>query len=75
MSDDITKRMTELTKPIVLAIDMCESRDDILMVASYMLSTSQKIFATAFESEELANEFIMQYIIDKTPRPPLKKIV
>ncbi len=73
--DEITKRMSELSKPMILAFDMCQSRDDILMLASYMLSTSHKIFASAFESEELANEFVMQYIIDKTPRPPLKKIV
>ena len=75
MSDEITKRMTELSKPMILAVDMCQSRDDILMLASYMMTTSHKMFTSAFESEELANEFVLQYIMDKTPRPPLKKIV
>jgi hypothetical protein len=38
------KRMKELTKPIDQQILMCDSREDLLMMASVMLSRTKVIF-------------------------------
>jgi len=40
----IVKRMKELTKPIDQQILMCDSREDLLMMASVMLSRTKEIF-------------------------------
>ena len=40
----IVKRMKELTKPIDQQILMCDNREDLLMMASVMLSRTKEIF-------------------------------
>ena len=41
--DDISKRMGELAKPIEKQIMMCDSREELLMMACVMLQRTKEI--------------------------------
>lgn len=41
---DVTNRMQELMKPIEQQIMMCDSREDVLMLACAMLDRAKTIF-------------------------------
>ena len=42
--DDISKRMAELAAPIERQILMCDSREELLMMACVMLQRTREIF-------------------------------
>ena len=44
MNDKIQNRMSELVKPIEQQILMCDSREEILMMACVMLQRTKEIF-------------------------------
>lgn len=44
MSDAVKKRMIELMEPIDQRIMMCDNREDLLMLASCMLTAVKNIF-------------------------------
>ncbi len=44
MNDKIQNRMSELAKPIEQQILMCDSREEILMIACVMLQRTREIF-------------------------------
>ena len=44
MNDKIQNRMSELVKPIEQQILMCDSREEILMMACVMLQRTREIF-------------------------------
>ena len=43
-SNDIQLRMIELVKPIDQQIMMCDNREDLLMMASIMITTAMRIY-------------------------------
>lgn len=43
-SEEILRRMEELMRPIDMQIMMCDNTDDVLMLASSMLTTAKSIY-------------------------------
>lgn len=68
-------RFQEIVSNIDNALDKCESRDDFLMSASYMMTCSKKIFSEVFGSEELGRAFMVDYLNGPINPDELKKIV
>jgi len=69
------ERFRQIIGYIDNALNNCESRDDFLMAASYMMTCSYKIFSQCFGSEELAIAFMTDYINKPIDKDNLKKIV
>ena len=60
---EIMQRMAELTQPIERQIMMCDDSNEILMLASAMLTTSIRIFDEQITPEG-RNQILMSYITE-----------
>jgi len=60
---EIMQRMAELTQPIDRQIMMCDDTNEILMLASAMLTTSIRIFDEQITPEG-RNQLLMSYITE-----------
>ena len=60
---EIMQRMAELTQPIDRKIMMCDDTNEILMLASAMLTTSIRIFDEQITPEG-RNQLLMSYITE-----------
>ncbi len=60
---EIMQRMAELTQPIDRQIMMCDDSNEILMLASAMLTTSIRIFDEQITPEG-RNHILMSYITE-----------
>lgn len=60
---EIMQRMAELTQPIDRQIMMCDDSNEILMLASAMLTTSIRIFDEQITPEG-RNQLLMSYITE-----------
>ena len=68
-SNEVKARMAEFDHVFELAFQMCENKNDMLMLASLMLTHAHKLFSVAYMDEESANKMIMSYVIDKSENP------
>ena len=75
MIDDVSKRMDYYADYLDLMFKHCQSREDLLMVASLMMSYSRKIFSGCFQDEEVARTFMLDCLETKIPPDSLKKVV
>lgn len=69
------ERFRQIIGYIDNALNNCDSRDDFLMAASYMMTCCNKIFSECFGSEEIAAAFMTDYINKPINKDNLKKIV
>ena len=75
MTDEVSKRMAYYGDYIDLAIKHCETREDLLMVGSLMMTMSKKLFTGCFGDEETARVFMLDFLEPNISQDSLKKIV
>lgn len=75
VEDEVSKKMDYYADYIDLMLKHCQSREDLLMVGSLMMSYSSKIFAACFQNEEVARTFMMDCLETKIHPESLKKVV
>lgn len=75
MTDEVSKRMAYYADYIDLAIKHCETREDLLMVGSLMMTMSKKLFTHCFGDEETARTFMLDFLEPNISPDSLKKVV
>ena len=60
---EIMQRMAELTQPIDRQIMMCDDANEVLMLASAMLTTAIRIFDEQI-TEDGRNHILMSYVTE-----------
>lgn len=60
---EIMQRMAELTQPIDRQIMMCDDANEVLMLASAMLTTAIRIYDEQI-TEDARNHILMSYITE-----------
>lgn len=61
---EIRVKMEQLIGPVLATIQNCKTNEELLMLASVMISTSMEIMANAFgkpEAEKVLNEMLDMY--------------
>lgn len=50
-TEEVQEAMIRLAKPIMEAVESCKSTEEIMMLASVMMTTAQEIFVNALGKE------------------------